>query len=617
MIFFKPFAIVCVLPLVSCALAGKVGLSVNGEPAGGSSSAPQTGGSNAQAPSTQPIASPENPPAGVPNTGLLATPARATTPMKQPVEVAGAVEDSVSAIPASMRVSPSKGAPVIAMRGPSWCGSVSRENRWDKTKSTENEFRGAIEDISDIYETTAMSNIAEFACAGSRSANRFSWVRAYMQARANASGMSEEHQAFLFSVVAAKSLSSTPKNCESYELKGENTTLQKYHNQAFMVGMGCSRSGEGNSLTWWLDREIEIDSHVKRLAFVYSVFKDAGNSLSYGLSALHDVKLINFDAYFAEMRKFGADDTQLARGMMKYYDFQYLYRQWHAYNEKEYGKDFRFVKKAASDGFDGWASEYRANSEAVKFAFGIEEAVLKGDKSKFSGCSVKANGFVRKLVLQNKPKSVEDVVAAGSHGIASLVLIAAYECEKNNGNAIMARGYVDMLEKMEQTRGPRYAARIAAHKAVKKAKEKNSSFSIRGNFVPPRYYDAFGDVRAANPSASIGIIKRIVRKGKFLEVQFEDVVRNDRHYNCVRTGIRGVHSSGRFKRSQKCTNARSTRDVIKVDPISIPKEAGKGLKKGYYATIAQREGNPSVGYPVKVYKSKDEKVLVNYYGMAL
>ncbi len=617
MIFLKPFTLVCVLPLVSCALAGKVGLTINDEPAGVSSSAPQSGESNVTTRSSQPIASPENPPAGVPNTGLLATPARATTPMKQRIEVAKAVEDSVSAIPKSMGVSPSKGAPVIAMRGPSWCGSVSRENRWDKTESTENEFRDAIEDISDIYETTAMSNIAEFACAGTRSANRFSWVRAYMQARANVSGMSEEHQAFLFSVVAAKSLSSTPKNCESYEFKGESSKLEKYHNQAFMVGMGCRQSGESNSLTWWLDRDVEIDSHVKRLAFVYSVFKEAGNSLSYGLPALHDVKLLDFDGYFAEMRKFGADDSQLARGMMKYYDFQYLYRQWHAYNEKEYGKDFRFVKKAASDGFDRWVKEYRANSDAVKFAFGIEEAVLKGDKSKFSDCSAKANGFIRKLVLKNKPKSILDIAEAGSHGIASLVLIAAYECEKNNGNAILVRAYVDMLEKMEQTRGPRYAARIAAHKAVKKAIEKNSSFSVRGNFVPPRYYDAFGDVRADHPSVSIGTIKRIVRKGKFLEIEFEDVVRNDRHYNCVRTGIRGVRSSGRFKHSQKCTNARSTRDVVKVDPVSIPKEAAKGLKKGYYATIAKSEDNSSVGYPVKVYKSKDEKVLVNYYGMAL
>lgn len=609
----KPIVIACLLPLIGCTLAGKVGLSSGDSPVAGPSA--QMGQPPEQP--SQALASPENPPTGVPTSGLAATPAQATTPMQQPVEVARAVKDTVGPIPESLRVSPSKGAPVISLKGPSWCESVSGKNTWGKSESTEREFTSAIEYAHDIYEVRVMGEIAEFACAGSRSADRFSWVRSYMQARANASGMPEQHQAFLFSVVASTSISSTPDNCTSYELKGDSTQLEKYHNQAFMVGMGCSRSGESNSLTWWLDRSIELDSHVKRMALVYSVFKDGGNDLSAVLGAYHDLKLLNFDAYFAEMKKFGADDAQLGRGMMKYYDFQYLYKQWSSYNEKEYGKNFSYVKNLASDGFDQWVQDYRANTKAVQFAFGIEESLLKEDKQGFVGCSKKADAFVRKLIMRNKPKTKEDILIKGSHGITSLVLVAAYECEKHKKNPIMARAYVDMLDKMEQTRGPRYAARMAVQHALLKKHKTNSSYPIRATFVPPRMYDAFGDRRADVSSSSTGTIKRISKKGEFLEIQFEDIVRNDKHYNCVKTGVKGYRASGNFKHSQRCNQAASSRDVIKVAPVRIPKESGLGLKKGQYATIAKSEDDSKTGFPLEIYKSKAQEHLINFYGMKL
>ncbi len=597
----------CLLPVAACSLAAKAGLKVNGK---SPTSSPKAASPQSAATPTPASSSPSAPVSGT----TEATPAPS-------------VADSVVAMPASLKVAAAPGAPVINLKGVSWCTSDVKGLDWDG--AAERKFKREMKQVDDLHRSgmESLSSVGRFACGGTKSADRLSWVGNYMQARANETGMNQEHQTHLMGVMARLGSNTSdfvnygPKGCEKFKRKGNPNRLVSEKNQAMRIGMGCAEGSNANWMAWWMDRGSNIGSHVGTLGWLYSTFAYSARDVSFhrGMMALHDAETFDQNAFFAELKERGADDEVIATAIIQVAKVGMKLTSWKKHHKEALGEDYDVLVKAAEVGFRGWEEKYKANKAAVDFAFQMEEAVLEGDKRAFAGCSETARKYATDFVMRDNPKTIEEIQSAAAHPIGSLIVAAAYECEKALGHSLLASVYAEMLKTAPATRGPRFASRLALVAAVAEIKAVKSRFTLKPqDFMPPAQSNGFGHTSTGYFVTGQGVIERVSKKGDTLEVKFKKESWKTPVYKCKETKrLDRIDSSGRLIYRKNCIKTGMKTESSQEKPISIPAGAGANIKAGAFMVIARSKKDGSRGLPRRVYKSKKRETLMNYYGLKL
>lgn len=608
-------AIACLLPLSSCSVLGKAGIKVNGE--------------NVAAP-TPAASAPSPPPSGAPASANQPAPVASTTSaFTQPTAAvpAAQVGDSVPAIPAAISVAAIAGAPVISLTGVSWCSDQVKGLDWgDKV---EYKYKRALKGVSNLHYTgmESIREIARFACGGSKSADRLSWVQSYMQARANETGMSQAHQSYLFGYLANKDTDPrnfsnyNPASCEKFKAKGNPNRLESELNQAKLVGIGCKDYGNTDWMAWWMDRGSALDSKLTTLGWLYSTFAASAKvvSLQRGLLAYHDAKAFDIDGYFSELHTLGADAAITSKAIVKYYGFKSKFDAWEVQHREVLSEDFDSIIASAEAGFSSWQQSYKANKAAVDFAFKMEEHVLEGNKQNFEGCSELSRKYATDFVMQNNPKTVEEIQREAAHPIGSLIVAAAYECEKALGNTMSASIYAQMLKEAPTVRGPRYAARLASVTAVAELKAVKTRLPLRArDFVPPSQKGGFGNASVGYFDTGRGVVAKVKKSGDKLVVQFKKESWKEAVYKCRETRrIDRIDSRGNLVYRKICKQTGTKTISSTEKPITVAASAAMGIRPGAFLVVARSKEDNTQGLPRKVYKSKKKETLLNYYGLAL
>ncbi len=481
--------------------------------------------------------------------------------------------------------------------------------------------------VDDLYSTgmESISLVGRFACGGTKSADRLTWVESYMQARANETGMNQEHQTHLMGVLARLGSDTSnfvnygPKGCEKFEPKGNPNRLASEKHKAMRIGMGCADGSHADWMAWWIDRGSNIDSHIETLGWLYSTFAHSSGNVNFhqGMMALHDAQAFDQNAFFAELKERGADDEVIAKAIIQVTKVGMKLASWKKHHKEALGEDYDVLVKAADAGFRGWEEKYRANKAAVDFAFQMEEAVLEGDKRAFEGCSETARKYATDFVMRDTPKTIEEIQSAAAHPIGSLIVAAAYECEKAIGHPLLASVYAEMLKTAPATRGPRFASRLALVAAVTEIKAVKSRFTLNPkDFMPPTQSKGFGHASAGHFRTGQGVVDKVSKKGDMLEVTFKKESWKSPVYKCKETKrLDRIDSDGRLVYRKNCIKTGMKTESSQENPISIPAGAGAGIKAGAFLVVARSKKGQ--GLPRRVYKSKKRETLINYYGLKL
>ncbi len=603
------------VPAAECSLLAKSGATLNGKPIATSS-----GGSKAESP-TQSTSAP------APTEGAAPKTAGAST-FKAPAPPAANVADSVPAIPDSMKVTAAAGAPVISLQGASWCEGVKGID-WGNGK-VERVFPKHVKKAGELYSSglESMSEMARFACGGKQSADRMSWVRNYMQANANVSGLSEQHQVHLMGVLANLQsfdlrdfVNGPPKGCETFKPKGNPNALESNLSQARRIGMGCADGTNADWMLWWMDRGESIPSQVETLGFLYSSFAYSARVVSFktGATALIDANRFDEKAFFSELQALGADEQVVAKSIIQYAKTTKKLKAWKAHHAEALGEDYELLAKAAQAGFDDWVSAYTKEKAAVDFAFQMEEAVLEGDSRKFAGCSEKARKFATEFVMRGGPTTPDEIRSAAAHPIGSLLVAAAYECEKGLGNPLVASVYAQMGKSAPVSRGPRFAARLALVKAVAEIKAVKSRFTLEArDFMPPANRNGFGHTSTGYFSTGEGVVASAKKQGDTLAITFKKESWKQPVYKCKQTNrLDRIEADGTLVYRKNCKQTGTKTVTSQEKPVTIPAAAATGVKSGAFLVVARSKKNSSEGLPRHVYSGKDRKKLLNFYGLAL
>jgi hypothetical protein len=604
-------ALACLLPAAGCSILAKGGVSVGGKSLPASPKTDTAKDDGERAPS-----------------GATAATKPAASPFQAaPVAPAPTVDDSVSAISADLTVAPAQGAPVIALEGAPWCTSEVKGLDWDGV--ADRKFKQQVKKVGDLYGSglESMSRMARFACGGTKSAARLSWVESYMQAQANALGMTQQHMTHLMSVAASPDFDGrdfsnyAPDGCKAFEAKGHPNRLESERNQALRIGMGCADGGNASWMSWWMDRGANIDSQVEKLGWLYSAFAYSARVVSFqtGALALHDAQSFDQEAFFAELAERGADDQVIAKAIIQYYKTRTKLGEWTKHYQDELGEDYATLTKAAEDGFQSWVAAYQKDRAAVDFAFQMEEAKLEGDMRRFQGCSEKARQFATDYVLRNEPQSIEDIQSAAAQPIGTLIVAAAYECEKALDRPLEAAVYAEMLKGAAVSRGPRFAARLALVRAVGEIKKMKTRFPLRArDFMPEAPRDGFGHASAGYFESGQGVVARAKKKADTVEVSFKKESWNEPIYKCVETHrLDRIEADGTLVYRKKCRKTGSKKMSSQEKPITLPASAAAGIRPGSFLVVARSKKNSSEGLPRRVYASKKRDKIVNFYGLPL
>ncbi len=606
------------VPTAGCSLLAKTGATINGKPVGSGSSA------KSSPKSTAPKTAQATP---APSQGAAQAPAKSPI-SAPPAKPAANVSDSVPAIPASLAVEPSPGAPVISLQGASWCDGVKGLD-WGDGKA-EREFKKHFKKAGELYSSglESMAKVARFACGGTQSADRLSWVRNYMQATANNSDLSEQHQVHLMTVLTKVGSSDVrrfsdyaPEGCEKFKLKGNPNSLESNRNQALRIGMGCTDGSNSEWMLWWVDRGAKAHSQVETLGFLYSSFAYSARVVSFktGATALIDANRFDQDAFFTELAAMGADEQVVAKSIIQYAKTAKKRKAWKAHHKEALGEDYAVLTGAAQKGFDDWVASYNKEKAAVDFAFAMEEAVLEGDSRKFAGCSEKARKFATEFVMRGNPTTPDEIRSAAAHPIGSLIVAAAYECEKGLGNPLLASVYAQMGKSAPVSRGPRFATRLALVKAVAEIKAVKSRFELEPrDFMPPSPREGFGRTSAGYFSTGEGVVKTAKKKGNTLEVTFKKESWKTPVYKCKETRrLDRIEADGTLVYRKKCKQTGTKTVTSQEKPVTIPAGAATGVKPGAFLVVARDKKKSDQGLPRHVYSGKDRKKLLNFYGLPL
>ncbi len=607
-------ALSLLLPTAGCSLLGKAGINVSGP---GVSSTP-----GQRAPmATQPAAVQSQP-----NSSATSQPAILKS---APAAPAAQVADSVPSIPAAMVVAAAQGAPVISLQGVSWCGDSVKGLDWDDGK-IDRVFPKQIKKADNLHSSgiESMSEMGRFACGGKQSADRLSWVQSYMQARANETGMTQEQQLHLMGTVAPlrgfdlRDFSNeAPEQCESFKSKGNPNALESQRNHSLRIGMGCSDGGNADWMAWWMDRGETIPSQLESLGWLYSTYAYTSRVASFarGAMALHDAENFDNKAFFAELAKLGADDTVIAKSIMQYTRFATKFKEWKAHHSEDLGEDYALLTQVANAGFSDWVNSYQQNKAAVDFAFQMEEALLEGDSRLFAGCSEKAQGFATEFVMRNSPKTAEEIQNAAAHPIGSLIVAAAYECEKALKNPLAASMYAQMLQSAPRSRGPRFASRLALVRAIAEVKAVRSRFPLKTkDFLPPTPNSGFGKAQRGYFSNASGVIAKVTKNGDTTSLTFKKESWKVAVYKCKETHrLERIESDGTLVYRKKCKQTGTKTVVSQEKPLQIPAITAGDIKSGSFVVASRSRDDKSRGIPKEVYKSKKRERLLRYYGLPL
>ncbi len=599
------------LPSAGCSLIAKTGPTINGKPVNsGAAKAPGK---------AQPAAQPAP---------QAAAPTAKPSPFQAPTAPAANVSDSVPAIPDAMKVVAAAGAPTISLQGASWCDEVKGLD-WGNGK-VERVFPKELKKAGGLYKSglESMSKIGRFACGGTKSADRMTWVRSYMQQNANLTGMSEQHQVHLMGVLAklqsfdlTNFINNPPEGCERFKAKGNPNALESNRNQALRIGMGCADGTSADWMVWWIDRGETIPSSIETLGWLYSSFAYSAKVVSFktGVTALVDANRFDQSAFFAELKERGADDQVIAKSIIQFAKTAVKLKEWKQHYSEELGEDYAILTKAASDGFADWVKSYNQDRAAVDFAFEMEEAVLEGDSRKFEGCSEKARGYATEFVMRGNPTTPEEIQNAAAHPIGSLIVAAAYECEKAQKHPLLASVYAQMLKSAAVSRGPRFASRLALVKAVAEIKAVKSRFTLRPrDFMPQANSGGFGRTSTGYFTTGEGVVASAKKNGDALEITFKKESWKQPVYKCKETGrLDRIEADGTLVYRKKCKQTGTKTIVSQEKPVTVPVGAANGIKPGSFVVIARSKEKASEGLPRHVYKSKKRERLLNFYGLPL
>lgn len=475
-----------------------------------------------------------------------------------------------------------------------------------------------------------MSDVARFACGDGASPARFTWVKSYLQAQANATGMTGSDLALLMKVTASldsqgmREFASDdgPDSCRKFDAPSKTTELDLAMNRLLAAGLGCGRAPSAFLMEWWIDRTSKLDSQVRTVGWLNATFTGSATVVPFsrGMMALTDARRLAPAAYFAEVDQLGADDKVRARAMLTYYATKTAISAWTEHYRNQLGDDYDRLTRVWDEAYAGWERDYAAHSAGVDYAFELERALLDGHVRGPTDCTSKARQFAVDFIMEKPPRTLAEAEETAARPVGALLIAAAYECEKARGLPAMAAVYAGMVEKGAIPRGPRFAARLAMASEVSAIRASNPRFGLApSDFKPilPSY--PFGKISDSwNVASAASVVDKVTKRGDELQLVFKINIWQEPVLSCVATGrISRIDTNGNVIYRENCAIVGMKKLKYRVSPVTIPDAAGAGIRPGVFAIVARHREDESRGFPQYVFDSEQRKVLLNFYGLPI
>ncbi|MEO0459380.1 MAG: hypothetical protein AAF219_00965 [Myxococcota bacterium] len=547
--------------------------------------------------------------------------ASSETPIAGPTPI----ETGFPSIPANLRATPADDVPAIALERVSWCSADVKPLDWSESR-IENRYERAIKNLT---RTATLADVGRFACSDPASSERLTWVRSYMQAYANATGMPETHQAKVIAeLVKLSSLelrdfdNTAPESCSNFEADQRANHVVAEATGLKLIGLACADPMLARFALWWVDREPKLDSQLQTMGWLYASFGYTAKVAPFqsGVVALMDAKTLDLRAFEQELDALGVDQTVRAKALLRAYETKTAIGKWSEHHRDSLGEEtFGALTNTFDQAIDAWTNDYKDNREAVDFAWQMEELVAEGDKGQLAGCSEKAREYASQFLASRTPKSKEDVSAAAADPIGTLLVASAYECENALDNALAAQTYASLLEEGPAARGPRFAGLLAVARKTAELKQTITRLPLETrDFRPYVPNSAFGMPGTRYFEDGAGIVAKVSNNGDAMSITFKKDRWKIPKTQCRETNrVDRILPDGTVRYRKICKQVGEVTVTRKEEPVTIPTRAAHGVKPGAFMYFLRDKEQSSQGVPKEVYTSKRRGKLINYYGLSL
>ena len=238
-----------------------------------------------------------------------------------------------------------------------------------------------------------------------------------------------------------------------------------------------------------------------------------------------------------------------------------------------------------------------------------------------------------KFVKSKKIKNAQQFKEAIQEGVGYGLFNALGACYAVSQPTWVGYYLLEVTKNEPISRGPRAAARQAIANALSEVKSDRERFPITfGSFGRWDYKNevrAEADRRRESSTISLlaegsGVVKAVKDVGKQKVVAtFKSESWMETQFNCVETNkIQKIEKGGSIVYRRKCTPAGKAKRTHAASPMVVYQWAAKGLKPNGFIRAAVPAGSNHMkserrAYPIEIYKTKQQKQLLNMYGFPL
>ncbi len=442
------------------------------------------------------------------------------------------------------------------------------------------------------------------------------------------------------------------ETCNSLKVSPEASPEQQRYNNVKREVLGCDhdtiywRSLHGSytdNLEWYLDRYPEIDSEMMKSYLVLTCLGDGRKLNTNEVRYLAPYALCGIDARSLDWNKL---EKELRAGSYNTYA-KTLARETFAMaqaanlrtrkvvdqlikQDPTYRKIFYTAPETA---WKEWVEFYQANKSRYDAVYAFEPTLYGPSKKALDGCNAQFRKQLADYVVSQKPKTLDDFKKVAQDRMGAVILRTLALCAAHEAGPHEMFLMNDLLDKAADVRGPRYAAFYAVADLIGEIRSDRDRFPLTVDKLvrkkPVRIYDRFGQLskdrfKRTEPSDQYKAVVKGVKKVKDgVMVSFKTEKWKEEDIECVDSNrVWRIGDSGDVHYFQDCTSKGMKTVKHTEKQVIIPAYAADGIKKGsfmvFYADYPYDAADYlRYGFPIAVYKTKKQKVLVSGYGIKL
>lgn len=539
-------------------------------------------------------------------------------------------------------VEPLPGRDVVGELGGEWCAGFTPTDVPDKRTAAGSISRTMSSSIDQGFEDYRVALAMSVLCAHKDDPEFRKQAQYAVQLFVNQTGVTASVAIESMMARAHESTwkSEMTKGCSSIKPPDEAHRRDDRRTYAKRAIFGCGAGYGDKEFAWYYDRGTNPWTELDRLYYVLGCLPPMMKD-EYDATEWTAVGLCGSDVQLLDVAKVDAETKSLPNAL------RIKAREQVAYAKALYGDVERSAKpKVDSDpdykrllydvpqaAWKQWEADYEKHKQGVDEAFKFEDQLFGPSTTAYKDCYKPLMAATQAYVKASKIKSRKDFVEAMSQPIGYVLATSLGSCMAVTSPWSVGELLLKEVKPSREWRGPRVAVAFAMLDEFNRIKQDRTRFPVNPRALSPELFNQMIEEATEPPRTKItssqdqlhdeaqGVVKA-ARKSKdnnqVLVADYKTETWMEPTSACESTGEIYKIWRGEVLYKQKCRNTGMAKRSFTPNTTAFYAPTAKGVRPGAFMTFAIPSASqhwPSrFGYPIAVYKTKNQKVLTNIFG---